>query len=108
MSVYNYFDAMSYGKIHYNTVYTNQIQDNAIVSYCDRHPRRYFEPYSVNNPEGYLPFSPDSICPRERQLLADALHYIDSLHLVDSNINLDGNEDGYIDNISFIFPRPFS
>lgn len=102
MSVYNYFDAMSYGKIHYNTVYTNQIQDNTIVSYCDRHPRCYFEPYSVNNPEGYLPFSPDSICPRERQLLADALHYIDSLHLVDSNINLDGNEDGYIDNISFI------
>lgn len=102
MSVFNYFDAMSYGKIHYNTVYTNQIQNNTIVSYCDRHPRCYFEPYSVNNPEGYPPFSPDSVCPRERQLLADALHYIDSLHLVDSSINLDGNEDGYIDNISFI------
>lgn len=102
MSVYNYFDAMSYGKIHYNTVYTNQIQNNTIVSYCDRHPRHYFEPYSVNNPEGYPPFSPDSICPRERQLLADALHYIDSLHLVDPDINLDGNEDGFIDNISFI------
>lgn len=102
MSVYNYFDAMSYGKIHYNTVYTNQIQNNTIVSYCDRHPRCYFEPYSVNNPDGYLPFSPDSVCPRERELLADALHYIDSMHLVDPNINLDGNEDGYIDNISFI------
>lgn len=102
MSVYNYFDAMSYGKIHYNTVYTNQIQNNTIVSYCDRHPRCYFEPYSVNNPEGYEPFSPDSVCPRERQLLADAMHYIDSLHLVDPSINLDGNEDGYIDNISFI------
>jgi len=102
MSVYNYFDAMSYGKIHYNTVYTNQVQNNTIVSYRDPHPRSYFEPYSDANPNGYPPFPAESVCPREMQMLAEIFHYIDSLHLVDTNINLDGNEDGYIDNVSFI------
>ena len=101
-SVYNYFDAMSYGKIHYNTVYTNQINGSTVVSYCDPHPRSYFEPYSASNPNGYPPFPAESVCPREMQLLADALHYIDSLHLVDPSINLDGNDDGLIDNVSFI------
>lgn len=102
LSVYNYFDAMSYGKIHYNTVFTNQIHNNIIISYQDYHPRSYFEPYSENNPNGYQPYPVESVCPRETQLLADALHYIDSLHLIDPDINLDGNDDGLIDNVSFI------
>ena len=35
-------------------------------------------------------------------MLARALRYVDSLNLVDSTVNLDGNHDGLIDNISFI------
>ena len=103
LSIYNFYDALSYGKIHYNTIYTNNVQDGQIVSYVDSHPRGYFEPYSSSNPIGYqgeLPFM--GICMREAELLASAIHYVDSLNLVDDDVVLDGDGDGDIDNISFI------
>lgn len=98
ISVYNYFNVMTYGKINYHTVYTNDIRDSAIISYQDPYPRAYFQPYSETNPQGYTENDYD----RETMLLARVLQYVDSLNLVDSNINLDGNGDGLIDNISFI------
>ena len=103
LSVYNFYDALSYGKIHYNTIYTNDIHDGQIVSYVDSHPRGYYEPYSASNPIGYqgeLPFM--GICMREAELLAAAIHYVDSLNLVDDDVVLDGDGDGDIDNISFV------
>lgn len=104
-SVYNYYDAMTYGRIHYNTVYTNNIQNGIIVSYRDTMPRGYFQPYdSTENPIGYQPWEQPfmGISMREAQLQARAFHYVDSLGLVDTNIVLDGDGDGYIDNVSFI------
>ena len=86
-SVYNYYNAMTYGKINYRTVYTNNVHDTAIISYQDSHPRSYY----MNNYYN-----------REMQMLARVLRYVDSLHLVDDSINLDGNNDEMIDNISFI------
>ena len=40
-SVYNYYNTMTYGKINYHTVYTNNVHDTAIISYQDSHPRSY-------------------------------------------------------------------
>lgn len=103
LSVYNYFDALTYGRIHYNTVYTNNIQNGVIVSYVDIMPRGYYQPYSDNNPIGYTTPNPMiGISMREAQLQARAFHYVDSLHLVDDSVVLDGNGDGFIDNVSFI------
>ena len=96
-SVYNYFNAMTYGKINYHTVYTNNIQDTVIISYQDSFPRAYFQPLSDSNPTGYT-----NQVVREFELLARVLQYVESMHLVDSTVNLDGNNDGLIDNISFI------
>ena len=45
LSVYNFYDVMTYGRIHYNTVYTNNVQNGVIISYQDSYPRGYFEPY---------------------------------------------------------------
>ena len=101
-SVYNYYHAMTYGKINYYTVYTNNIQNSVIVSYQDPMPRSYFQPYSEDNPGGYPPQTMGITNPRETELLVRVMRYVDSLHLVDSNIDLDGNSDGKIDNISFI------
>lgn len=104
-SVYNYFDAMTYGRIHYNTVYTNNIHGGVIVSYQDPMPRCYFQPYdSVENPVGYLPEEQPfmGISMREAQLQARAFRYVDSLGLVDQSVILDGDGDGDIDNVSFI------
>ena len=53
ISVHNYYNAMTYGKINYNTVYTNNIQDTVIVSYQDSYPRSFFQPQSSDNPDGY-------------------------------------------------------
>ena len=104
LSVYNFYDALSYGHIHYNTVYTNNIQNGVIVSYVDSMPRAYFEPYSESNPIGFLPEEQPfmGVSMREAQLLGRAVRYLDSMHLVDANIVLDGDGDGDIDNISFI------
>ena len=102
-SVYNYYDAMSYGRIHYNTVYTNNIQNGTIVSYRDTMPRGYFQPYTATNLIGYRGQNPFiGISMREAQLQARAFRYVDSLGLVSPDVVLDGDGDGDIDNVSFI------
>ena len=53
LSVYNFYKTMSYDHIHFNTIYTNNIQNGQIVSYQDTKPRAYFQPYSETNPIGY-------------------------------------------------------
>jgi M6 family metalloprotease-like protein len=102
ISVYNYYNTTTYGKINYHTVFTNNIQNSTIVSYQDPMPRSYFQPYSETNPDGYPPQTMDITNPRETELLIRVMHYVDSLQLVSPDINLDGNNDGLIDNISFI------
>jgi M6 family metalloprotease-like protein len=102
ISVYNYYHTMTYGKINYHTVYTNNIQNNNIISYQDIMPRAYYQPYSETNPGGYPPQTMGITNPRETELLVRVMRYVDSMHLVDADINLDGNNDGLIDNISFI------
>lgn len=103
LSVYNFYDVMTYGRMHYNTVYTNNIQNGVIVSYQDVQPRGYFEPYSSWNPIGYTEPNPFmGVSMREAELLGRIVHYVDSMGLVDPNIVLDGDGDGDIDNISFV------
>ena len=96
ISVYNYFNVMTYGKINYHTVYTNNIQNSVIVSYQDIYPRAYYQPFSDYNPYGDPPGDAESM------LLGRVLKYVDSMNLIDPDVNLDGNNDGLIDNISFI------
>ncbi len=103
LSVYNFFDAMSYGKIKYVTKYANQVYGNRIIAYRDPHPRGYYEPYSDANPDGYHGPNPFvGISMREAQLLAAAMDYVNTNGLVDKYVTLDGDGDGIIDNISFI------
>lgn len=102
ISVHNYYKTTTYGKLIYHTVYTNDIQNSTIVSYQDPMPRAYFQPYSDTNPDGYPPQTMGVTNPRETELLGRVMRYVDSLHLVSPDVNLDGNNDGSIDNISFI------
>ena len=70
LSVYNFYDVMTYGRIHYNTVYTNNVQNGVIISYQDSYPRGYFEPYSPSNPIGYTEPNPFmGVSMREAELL---------------------------------------
>jgi len=102
ISVYNYYKTTTYGKLIYHTVYTNNIQNSTIISYQDPMPRSYFQPYSETNPNGYPPQTMGISNPRETELLGRVMRYVDSLQLVSPDVNLDGNNDGWIDNISFI------
>lgn len=103
LSIANFYDALTYGHISYNTVYTNNIQNNQIISYQDEMPRGYFEPYSPSNPIGYTDENPFiGISRREAELLARAFQYVDENNLVDDNVTLDGDGDGFIDNVSFV------
>ncbi len=102
ISVYNYYNTTTYGKINYRTIFTNNIQDSTIISYQDPMPRWYYQPESETNPGGYPPQTMSITNPRETELLMRVMRYVDSLQLVDNDVNLDGNNDGMIDNISFI------
>ena len=104
LSVYNFYNTLSYGKILFNTVYTDNIHDGIIVSYVDSMPRCYFQPYSESNPMGYYPEEQPAqgVSMREAELLGRIVSYVDSMHWVDSTVVLDGDGDGDIDNISFI------
>ena len=102
-SVAKYFSSMSYDQIHFTTSFANQHRGDLVVPYTDPNPRGYFQPYSEDNPLGYTTPNPIiGISMREAELIARICHYIDSLHLVNDNIQLDGNEDGDIDNLSII------
>ena len=103
LSIYNFYDVMTYGRIHYNTFYTNNIQNGVIVSYQDTELRGYFEPYSPENPIGYTEPNPFmGVSMREALLLSRIVNHVDSMHLVDSDVILDGNGDGMLDNLSII------
>ncbi|MDY6325877.1 MAG: T9SS type A sorting domain-containing protein [Bacteroidales bacterium] len=102
VSVYNYFNVMTYGKINYRSIFPNNCQNSTIVSYKDIYPRWYFQPQSPSNPGGYPPQSTLYTNDRERKLLVRVLSHIDSAGLIDESVSLDGNGDGYIDNISFV------
>lgn len=102
-SVANFFSTLSYGEIHFNTVYASQVTNGDIHSFVATHPRGYYQPYSAENPIGYVGENPMvGISMREAQLLAEAIHYVDSAGLVPAGTVLDGDGDGYIDNLSFI------
>lgn len=102
-SVARYFREMSYGKINFNTVYTNGVNENHIEAYVDPNPRGNYQPYSPDNPIGYTETMPQiSISMREARLIEHICRYIDSTGMVNQSITLDGDGDGDIDNISFI------
>lgn len=101
-SIYNYYKSSTYDQIHFHTIFAN-VEQGEIHSYEARRPRGYYEPYSALNPIGYEGENPFvGISMREAELLAEIINYVDEQHLVDPHQMLDGDGDGYIDNISFI------
>jgi M6 family metalloprotease-like protein len=97
-SMKNYFKEVSYQTLNVNsTFYPYPDANNLVVSYQDIHPRSYFLPYSTSNPDGY---QDDERTEREHKLLKRASEAIASL--VPTSINLDGDDDGRVDNVCFV------
>jgi M6 family metalloprotease-like protein len=96
-SLKKYYLEASYNNLTINTTHYPVCTPDTNLSYVDSHPRAYYLPYDVNNnPIGYQSDRTD----REHTLLANAVNAISSQ--VPVGLNIDGDNDGFVDNICFI------
>ncbi len=100
MSMYNYFKSSSYNNIRIPTVFCPTPTDSVVLSYQDIYDRSYYMPYSATNPNGYVDFDARRV--REFSLLERAVNWVNANCPVDTNLNLDMNADGKVDNICFV------
>lgn len=105
ISLRNYFHQVSYDQLDYVTHHFPTCAPEVNLSYQDSHPRSYYMPYNgVTNPNGYNGF--DDRAQREQALLADAIAAITPQ--VPTTLNIDADNDGYVDNVCFIIRGPHS
>ena len=100
-SMYQYFKTVSYNKLHIITHYYPTPNGNNVLSYQDSLPRSYYMPYdSITNTNGYQDDSERRT--REFDLLERAVNYINTNYPISSSLNIDFDNDNYVDNICFV------
>ena len=101
VSVRDYYLEVSYGQ---QDIYSELITDenNQILFYTDIYDRSYYEPYSSSNPDGYDESDYNEQAIREHALLGRAVKFVDENNLIDDTINLDVNNDGDLDALTFL------
>ncbi len=100
-SMFNYFKEVSYGQLDLYSYFYPVPQNNIIRSYQDSFPRSYYMPYNATtNPDGYQ--TDQQRTQREHTLLANSVNWVNLNSPVPTNINLDYNNDGRVDNVVFI------
>jgi M6 family metalloprotease-like protein len=98
VSLRDYYLEVSYGRLDITSHFAHS--NSEIVFYTDIHPRNYYQPYdSETNPDGTKESSRTA---REHALLKRAIDFVDEQGFIDSSINLDINNDGDIDSITFM------
>ncbi|MBW6513297.1 MAG: M6 family metalloprotease domain-containing protein [Candidatus Syntrophosphaera sp.] len=101
-SLRNYFHQVSYDQLDYVSHHYPVCAPEVNLSYTDSHPRAYYMPYNaVTNPQGYRDYQRTD---REHILLANALNAISSQ--VPASLNIDADNDGFVDNVCFIIRGP--
>ena len=102
-SLKNYFLEASYGLLTVNSIFY-PTPTTMVVSWQDSHPRGYYCPYNATtNPLGYSDSGQDPNnyrYTREQTLLANAVNGVRSQ--VPPGLNIDGDNDSYVDNVCFI------
>lgn len=97
-SAYTYFKDASHGELDVLAAFYPQPEGDVVASYTDIYPRSYYCPYDENtNPNGY---EGNEEWQREQDLVRRALNAVKSQ--IPSSLELDTDNDGYIDNINFI------
>ncbi len=98
-SLYNYYQSVSYGQLEIPSTFYPLNIGTTVISYQDIYPRSYFMPYdATTNPNGYQ--NSDQKKEREHNMLKRAI--LDIADQVPENLELDYNNDGYVDNVAFI------
>ena len=98
-SMYSFYDEVSYGSLEISSTHYPISEMDSNLSYQSVYPRGYYSPYNaVTNPDGYE--GGQERGQREQTLLADAIAYI--APEVPSDLDIDGDNDGQVDNVCFI------
>ena len=97
-SLRHYFWEVSYNNLLVNTFHFPGTFDGSNTAYIDEYNRSYYMPYSNANPDGYD--GSTERAQREHTLLANAINSISSN--VSSFIDVDANDDGFVDAVSFV------
>lgn len=99
ISMKNYFYEVSYEQLVIESYHFPESDMSMNLSYQDQYPRSYYEPYHpVNNPNGYTNDTQRRL--REHTLLMNAIIAIE--HEVPVDLDIDADNDGYVDNVCFI------
>jgi M6 family metalloprotease-like protein len=103
-SLKSYYTEVSYNNLLISSTHYPACAMNTNYSYKDSHNRDYFEPYNATtNPNGY---QGDERTAREHTLLRDAVNWINANSPVPTDLNIDGDDDGFVDNVCFIIEGP--
>lgn len=97
VSLRDYYLEASYGSLTIDSYIPND--NGTILFYTDIYDRDYFEPYSSSNPSGVKEYEQAL---REHELIQRALEYVDAENLIPDDMDLDVNEDGMIDSLTFM------
>ena len=100
-SMRNYFQEASYSALTISTSFY-PTPTTTVVSYQSSNLRNYYQPYdAVTNPSGYTGGDNGTMRrDREHALLQSAVDSVSSQ--VPTGLNLDGDSDGYVDNVCFV------
>jgi len=97
-SMKHYFSEVSYSQLEVNTYHFPICDISTNLSYQDQYPRSYYQSYNAQtNPDGYT--DSDGMN-REHTLLKNAIEFI--LAEVPTELEVDGNNNGYVDNVTFL------
>lgn len=100
-SVKSYYTEVSYNQLTISSTHYPACAMTTNLSYTDTHPRSYFEPYNATtNPNGYNGETQRRL--REHALLRDAVNWINANSPVPGSLNIDGDNDGLVDNVCFV------
>lgn len=97
-SLKHYFLDISHDSLLVNTYHYPGTFTGANTAYVDSYNRAYYEPYTAANTQGYNGDAERT--QREHNLLANALNSVSSN--ISSLLNIDANNDGYVDAVSFV------
>ncbi len=105
VSMHNYFWRASYSQLRIPTHFYPTPSADTILSYQDIFPRSYYMPYDSVNTNGY---TEDQRADREFSLLERAVNYINANSPVPTDLNIDYNNDGFVDNICFVIKGTYT
>ena len=99
-SLKSYFTEVSYNNLTISSTHYPACDLTTNFSYRDSHNRNYFQPYNATtNPNGY---TESQRTQREHALLKDAIAWINANSPIPGNLNIDGDNDGKVDNVCFV------